>query len=168
MKVEDAPTGTGERDASDTEVKPANFQDENINTKDKKPKDTTTKTKTQPKEGKLKWRRDWKAWIAENKTVEKFQRADNQVLVNMKESMKIYGINRDDLATLPHCPVSNPHARAFTPSKFFRKAEVESLAFRKEAILAGISRDDEDLLAQGREIYEDRNGYVVVTYARQS
>lgn len=110
-------------------------------------------------EGKKKWREDWKLWLEEHKTSAQFPRTYNEDLVNVKESSKVYGVNAEDLATLPHCPVTNPHVPAFTPSKFFKQDDVETLAFRKEAILSGISQYDEtELLAKGRDMYEVRVG----------
>ncbi|KAF2438397.1 hypothetical protein P171DRAFT_504573 [Karstenula rhodostoma CBS 690.94] len=108
-----------------------------------------------------KWKKDWKEWISapENQSTDQFQRTYNEDLVNVKESAKVYGVKGEELACLPHCPVQNPHGKGFTPMKFFLKADVVRLAFRKEAVLEGESQDDEDeLLARGEKLYEQKHG----------
>lgn len=46
--------------------------------------------------------------------------------------------------------------------KLFMKSEVQTLAFRKEAVLAGVAQDDEtELLGRGKELYEQKHGFVV-------
>jgi hypothetical protein len=92
-------------------------------------------------------------------STDQFQRTYDEDLVNVKESAKVYGIKGDELACVPYCPVQNPHGKGFTPMKFFLETDVIRLAFRKEAVMAGVSQDDEDeLLARGQELYEEKNG----------
>lgn len=122
---------------------------------------TAGKAKSKPLAGPKQWRKDWKGWIndPENQSSALFERDYEEVLINVKESGKVYGVKGEELACLPHCPVTNPHGKGFTPMKFFKKAEVIRLAFRKEAVLAGVSQDDEDqLLATGQELYEEKHG----------
>ena len=134
-------------------------RDEQTDEKKKNEKGISAKVQKKPTETKRKWQQDCKKCVAENQTTEKFERPFDEDLVNVEESGKVYGIRSEDLATLPHCPVTNPHVKFFTASKFFMQADVENLAFRKEAVLAGVSQDDEDeLLAQGQELFEDKHG----------
>lgn len=135
--------------------------DVNADGKEKgEPPVTTTAAKV-AKEGPRKWRKDWKDWISapENMSTDRFERTYDEDLINVKESAKVYGIKGEELATLPHCPVQNPHGKGFTPMKFFRKADVIRLAYRKEAILAGEPQDDEEeLLTQGQMLFEEKHG----------
>ncbi|KAF1951380.1 hypothetical protein CC80DRAFT_597512 [Byssothecium circinans] len=126
------------------------------------------KAEKERKANERKWKQDWKQWIESpaNKTSATFQRdgADDDV-INVKECLKVYNIKRDALSCLEHCPAPNPHAVAFTPMKLFKQADVQRLAFRKEAIMAGIPHeDDEELLSKGEELYEAKHGPVEDLY----
>ncbi|KAJ4295068.1 hypothetical protein N0V90_007076 [Kalmusia sp. IMI 367209] len=110
------------------------------------------------KEGKAdderKWKQAWKEWISDPEDINmaKFERTYSKDPVNVKESDKIYGVKREELDCLQHCPAPNPHGRGFTPMKLLKTIEVQYLAFRKEAMLAGVPQDDEkDLLEQGKK-----------------
>ena len=106
-------------------------------------------------------KQDWKDWFnaPANKVDATFQRTQGDDLVNVKESGNVYGIKREELNCLRHCPAPNPHGANFTPMKLFVKSEVQKLAFRKEAILAGVAQDDEaELLRRGKELYEEKHG----------
>ncbi|KAJ4356726.1 uncharacterized protein N0V89_004762 [Didymosphaeria variabile] len=157
--------GTHDAD-SGAETEKKDFGDE-TDANDGKERATVTKAAKAPKAGPRKWRKDWKEWISapENQSTDQFDRNYDEDLINVKESAKVYGIKSEDLACLPHCPVQNPHGKGFTPMKFFLKTDVIQLAFRKEAVLAGVSQDDEEeLLVHGEELYEEKNGPVDELY----
>ncbi|KAL1606204.1 hypothetical protein SLS60_003605 [Paraconiothyrium brasiliense] len=159
-------TNEAQAGASSAQTEEKDLGDE-VDVKEGKERATVTKPAKAPKAGPRKWRQDWKDWIsaAENQSTDQFNRNYDEDLVNVKESAKVYGIKKEDLACLPHCPVQNPHGKGFTPMKFFLKTDVIRLAFRKEAILAGVPQDDEEeLLACGEELYEEKNGPVDELY----
>jgi hypothetical protein len=77
--------------------------------------------------------------------------------VNQTDSKTKYNLTPKDLACLPFFPKKNP---AYGNTiKLFQNSEVEMLAFKKAAILAGVADDGEDeevLLKKGKEIFEEQ------------
>jgi hypothetical protein len=58
------------------------------------------------------------------------------------------------LGSLRHFPEYVPFPYK-TTKKLFDEEEVKELAFRKYAMLAGVSNDDEKVLSRGKELWEE-------------
>jgi hypothetical protein len=111
-----------------------------------------------------RWKADWKDWVQRHKQPDaEFKMPKGEEMwenhVNIKGTKEL-GLTRIELDCLEHCDVKNPLQPAgeeWAPMKMYRLADVEQLAFRKEGIIAGVSRDDEaTLLRQGEAGFKKR------------
>jgi len=112
---------------------------------------------TQRKKDIKQWKDDWKNWVAAHQTDEKLDSFEEECLTatRCKDYFKIAG---DELKCLPHDEKPNPNG-PYAPMKLYKYEEVEALAYKKEAILAGVAQDDEvRLIAKGKELWEKEKG----------
>lgn len=70
---------------------------------------------------------------------------------------KEFRLDGDDLECLNYEERENPQDRWFPPARLHPRGDVETLAFRKQAILAGVPNSDEKrLIANGRLLWEEK------------
>ncbi|KAF2692239.1 hypothetical protein K458DRAFT_411883 [Lentithecium fluviatile CBS 122367] len=105
------------------------------------------------------WKADWKDWVERHKQPDaEFTIPKNEDMwenhVNATGAKKHAGLTRNELDCLRHCDVKNPQQPAgeeYAPMKMYRAADVEKLVWRKEAIVSGLSQEDEAALLQEGE-----------------
>jgi hypothetical protein len=118
-------------------------------------KDAATAKKAEEKQRKEKWR----VWIINNDAGDKRFKADpaDHETLTQTNCKALYGVTPEELKTLAHDEVFNSHNPKM-PGKVFKKEEVQQLAFRKSAVLAGVEEDnDEELVKQGKAIFEEKH-----------
>jgi hypothetical protein len=101
----------------------------------------------------------WRVWVINNDAGdERFEADTEHDTLTQTNCKKYYGVTPEELKTLAHDEVFNSHNPKM-PGKIFKRSEVQRLAFRKSAILAGVEeKDDEELVEQGRAIFEGEHG----------
>ncbi|KAF1851980.1 uncharacterized protein K460DRAFT_351836 [Cucurbitaria berberidis CBS 394.84] len=112
------------------------------------------KAETQRKKQVAQWKRDWKDWVTTNQIPDERFTAFEQDCLTVTKSKEYLGIQKDELQCLPHDTRPNPNG-PFAPMRLYKYEEVVDLAYKKEAILAGVSQvDDETLIACGKKLWE--------------
>ncbi|KAF2829360.1 hypothetical protein CC86DRAFT_404001 [Ophiobolus disseminans] len=105
--------------------------------------------------------KEWKDWVNEHILGDedaKLPPTDDDCLTatKCKDYFKIAG---DELKCLQHDARPSPHGGRLPPLKLYKYDEVERLAYKKEAILAGVSQDNEEtLIARGKVLWEKEYG----------
>ncbi|KAF2442793.1 hypothetical protein P171DRAFT_49366 [Karstenula rhodostoma CBS 690.94] len=110
---------------------------------------------------KARIRANWNSWCERNaRPNSKFEipKADEKRLWKLHRSMtqcdKEFGLKRLELHCLEHCSRPNWHTDGATEMLLYRLDDVERLAWRKEAMLAGVECDnEEELFAKGRSLF---------------
>jgi len=104
---------------------------------------------------------DWKEWLATNKN-DDVNSLDAFGIDCLTTTMcyKQLGLNADkDLKALPFEERLNPNGATFAAMRLYSYSDAIRLACRKEAILAGISQDNEETLMEiGRDLLQDKKG----------
>lgn len=102
----------------------------------------------------------WRVWIINNDAGDERFKADPKEHDTLTQTncKTYYGVTPEELKTLAHDEVFNSHNPKM-PGKIFKREEVQRLAFRKSAVMAGVEeKDDEELVKQGRAIFEGEHG----------
>lgn len=109
-------------------------------------------------ERKKQWKRDWEMWVTENNIKDTFFTSFEEDCVTTSKAKQYLRLQAHELECLPHDERPNPQGFK-APMKLYKYDEVVDLAYKKEAIQAGVSQDDEELLiAQGKKLYEANRG----------
>ncbi|KAI4640547.1 uncharacterized protein J4E79_011817 [Alternaria viburni] len=104
---------------------------------------------------------DWKEWLANNQNDDDKNSLDAIGIDCLTKTMcdKQLGLNKDDLKALPFEERLNPNGASFAAMRLYSYSDALRLACRKEAILAGYSQDNEEILMEiGRELLQDKKG----------
>ena len=120
----------------------------------------TKKAEAQRKKQVAQWKLDWKDWIDKHK----IKNPDDAELCSIEkecltttECKKYFRLQDRELECLRCDKQPNPYGRF--PIKLYLYDEVVELAYKKEAIQAGVSQDhDEALIARGKELWEVKKG----------
>ncbi|KAI4605931.1 hypothetical protein J4E83_010357 [Alternaria metachromatica] len=126
------------------------------------------KAEKERKKQAAQWKKDWKDWISKNQTYEELTSGDLGKHVNAKNAKAFFDLKPDELKCIPHRPSVNAFNQM--PQKDYRWDDCGKLAFRKEAMLAGIPQDNEqEFLAKGKKLFADkhaRGNYDNLLYAK--
>lgn len=77
--------------------------------------------------------------------------------VNVRGGKRFFHLKPEELNCLPHCPAMNEFNPKM-PLRNYRWDDCGEPAFRKEAMLAGISPDnEEEFLAEGKKLFADKH-----------
>ncbi|KAF2643254.1 hypothetical protein P280DRAFT_467312 [Massarina eburnea CBS 473.64] len=100
------------------------------------------------------WKQAWDDYWQQNDVLgEKFS-AEPEKSINQTDAGTIYRLTPRELGCLPHFPDYNRLYK--NTRKLFDEEEVKRLAFRKYAMLVGITgRDEEIMLSRGQELWEE-------------
>jgi len=105
-------------------------------------------------------RNKWRDWVSSNKKpLATFSIADGELWSlhrNVKQCRAEFGLPRTDLDCLPHCDVENPLNGEYADMRMFRLVDVERLAWRKEGVLRGVEGSEEEVIEQGRRLWEEK------------
>jgi hypothetical protein len=102
----------------------------------------------------------WRVWVINNDAGDERFKADptEHDTLTQTNCKKFYGVTPEELKTLAHDEVFNSHNPKM-PGKIFKREQVQRLAFRKSAVLAGVEeKDDEELVKKGKVIFEGEHG----------
>lgn len=111
---------------------------------------------------KARHRADWNRWCERNaKPNATFEipkdllKGDLWILHrSISQCVKDFGLNREEVFCLEHCCRPNYHDEGATDITLFRIDDVQKLAWRKEAMLAGIEcNKEQDLIAEGKSLF---------------
>lgn len=119
-------------------------------------KDAAAAKKSEEKQHKETWR----VWVINHDAGDERFKADpaEHDTLTQTNCKAVYGVTPEELKTLAHDEVFNTHNPKM-PGRVFKKEEVQRLAFRKAAVLAGVEEKDETkLVERGRVIHEEKNG----------
>jgi hypothetical protein len=114
----------------------------------KEDKKSTPKSKT-PKQR-------WSAYLSAHAVAESDALKDEpEDAINQSDCKAKYELVPADLAVLAYFPKPNPKYKNTT--KLFKVSEVEELAWRKTAVLAGVEEDGDDaaLLDKGKTLFDE-------------
>ncbi|KAI4673787.1 uncharacterized protein J4E84_010932 [Alternaria hordeiaustralica] len=104
---------------------------------------------------------DWKKWLANNKNDDDKNTLDAIGIDCLTKTMcgEQLGLKTDDLKALPFEKRLNPNGASYAAMRLYSYSDALRLACRKEAILAGYSQDNEEILMEiGRELLQDKKG----------
>lgn len=77
--------------------------------------------------------------------------------VNVKNGKAFFDLKPEVLKCIPHCPKYNENNPRI-PIRYYNWDACGKLAFRKEAMLAGISQDNEtEVFAKGKKLFENKH-----------
>jgi hypothetical protein len=99
------------------------------------------------------WKTNWKDCVESHQTNDRFSREDIGQSMNVKNAKAFFELKPNELSSLPNWPTVNSNNPGFAPSWNCSWAACGELAFRKEAMLAGIDEEDEDFLDKGKKLF---------------
>ncbi|KAH6620268.1 hypothetical protein C7974DRAFT_229673 [Boeremia exigua] len=110
----------------------------------KEPKEAAPKPKT-PKQ-------KWAAYVEEHSIGDEKLSEEPEDSINQTDSKTQFQLLPADLACLPHFPKPNP--KYGNTTKLFKKNDVQDLAYRKAAMVAGVDETatTEEILSKGKEL----------------
>ncbi|KAJ4362242.1 hypothetical protein N0V95_001486 [Ascochyta clinopodiicola] len=118
-------------------------------------KEATPKPKTS--------KQNWAAYTKQHNVGDKKLSEEPEDVINQTDSKTHYLLTPGDLACLPYFPKPNP--KYGNTTKLFNKKDVQKLAYRKAAVVAGIEegKDTAEFLSKGKDALD-----LTVTAATQS
>jgi len=101
-------------------------------------------------------KKDWKDWVSNNQTDETLTSGELGKTVNVKNAKSFFDLKPDELKCIPHRPSVNSYNQM--PQRQYKWDDCGKLAFRKEAMLAGISQEnEEEFFAKGKKLFADKH-----------
>ena len=118
----------------------------------KKPKEESASKPKTPKSKTPK--QNWAAYVEEHNVGDEKLSEEPDDGINQSDSKAHFQLLPGDLVCLPHFP--KPNQKYGNTTKLFKKADVQALAYRKAATVAGIEEGDdvEAFLGKGQELLE--------------
>lgn len=110
---------------------------------------------------KAQHRLDWNSWCDRNSRPDatfKIPKGDVWAMHKcMSQCVQEFGLRRSEVLCLEHCSIPNYHDKDAADIRLYRSDDVEKLAGRKEAMLAGIEcSDEEELIAKGWALFTQK------------
>jgi hypothetical protein len=99
----------------------------------------------------------WETWLEAHDVAGELldEEPEREKSITQTDSLKKYGLKKDELASLKHFEKRNPLYN--NTIKLFIEEEVKTLGFRKAGLLAGAAEgeDDQDVIKRGEAIWTE-------------
>jgi hypothetical protein len=147
-----------EAKAAEQEAKKVAAKAKKAEQETKKAEQDAAKDATKAQKATLKSRKEsWKTWVDSHQMPDsRFEQTPEDNVVNVTQAKKYFDLKADELKCLPHDEGFNSHNRSM-PTRLYRWAEAGDLAFRKEAMLAGVEGVDDVVLEEGKKMFEEKH-----------